>query len=110
MAQTLKRQAGIFHPAKHGEADLLKESTLSASAPRKVAPSPVRTLGELAVRAGVEREPVVRRWQQLINTAVVFSDQIDNDTRWNHKQSISFLCVLSVTLWGLIVIGATEIF
>lgn len=69
-------------------------------------PQAIRTIEELAVRAGLEQEPVVRKWQEVIRFAV--SEQyLDNQQdRWDQRRSISVLTLMSMLFWGAILAAA----
>ena len=109
MAQALKAKPDSHSGVRFGDSEALdRQAAGFIQAPH----TPVRrisTVGELAVRAGLDREPVVRKWQKLIDTALSTHAPADEYQRWDLRRSVPFLVLLSTLLWIAIGIGAAKL-
>ena len=88
-----------------GDAD---SSTNADTAPAQTSAQPQRrpqaihTLGELARHAGLDQEPVVRKWQEMIQAALSEQDPERYLQRWNQRRSVSLVAALSLAFWSAI--------
>ena len=73
--------------------------TEKTSAPPQRRPQAIHTVGELALQAGLDQEPVVRKWQNLIQAAVAEHDPDRYLQRWNQRRSISLVTLASLLSW-----------
>jgi hypothetical protein len=55
---------------------------------------------------GQDQEPAVCKWQKLIEPELLCRDLMEQQDRWTHRQTLSFLFVVSLGFWGAIVLGA----
>lgn len=99
------QSAGLSHSNATNEA--ATSAPVAANHPR---PQAVRTVGELAARAGLDQEPVVRKWQELIREAVAEQDPERQLQRWDQRRSISALTLMSLLFWGTVVAAAFGLF
>lgn len=81
--------------------------TTASTPPRR--PQAIHTVGELAAHAGLDREPVVRKWQHLIQAAVAEQDPDRYLQRWNQRRSISVLALMSLLCWSAIAAAAFDL-
>lgn len=58
---------------------------------------------------GTDKEPAVRRWQELIGSSVALEEQARESDRWKMRQSASFLLCLSGVLWALLIVSALRL-
>lgn len=106
MASVLKDSAELQ------TSDSFREDAIQSHMPRQSVPQlhirsrAVQTVGELAERAGLDREPVVLKWQELIRTAVSEQYQESQPERWDQRRSVSLLTLMSLLFWGAILAAA----